>query len=239
MGAPASDADRLSASTTLGAVSLTAADLGRARAFYSEALGLLPRVMENGEVALTADAEGAPLVRLRGDPAAPARDPRAPGLFHLAILYPDRAALATALLRLARAGSRLTGASDHLVSEALYLHAPEGNGVELYHDRPAAQWPRDAAGEGAAGLHHFEIVVDGPAELMQVTQRLHAAGADAGGDPTGAANLRVRDPFGSMVELRCACRALVLPFASSRRRGGVATQRPAKPSTPVRFRSSP
>lgn len=68
------------------------------------------------------------------------------GLFHTAILYPTRAALADALLRLINAGIELDGASDHGVSQALYLHDPDHNGVELYWDRPQSEWPRDAKG---------------------------------------------------------------------------------------------
>ena len=80
---------------------------------------------------------------------AAAAQPPAPGttgLYHVAILYPTRAALADALRRLIAAGIPLDGASDHGVSEALYLRDPDGNGVELYWDRPEAQWPRNADG---------------------------------------------------------------------------------------------
>jgi catechol 2,3-dioxygenase len=72
--------------------------------------------------------------------------PGSTGLFHVAILYPERADLADALRRLQRAGIPLDGASDHGVSEALYLRDPDQNGVELYWDRPKAEWPRDSAG---------------------------------------------------------------------------------------------
>ena len=68
------------------------------------------------------------------------------GLFHLAVLYPTRAALADALRRVTAAGIPLDGASDHGVSEALYLRDPDENGVELYYDRPEEKWPRDASG---------------------------------------------------------------------------------------------
>jgi catechol 2,3-dioxygenase len=68
------------------------------------------------------------------------------GLYHAAILYPTRAALADALARLDRAGYPLRGASDHGVSEAIYLDDPDGNGLELYRDRPREEWPRDAEG---------------------------------------------------------------------------------------------
>ena len=79
----------------------------------------------------------------RGGPPPP---PGTTGLYHVAILYPDRAALGDALRRLARREVPLDGASDHGVSEALYLRDPDGNGVELYRDRPREEWPRDANG---------------------------------------------------------------------------------------------
>ncbi len=79
-----------------------------------------------------------------GPPPAPGTT----GLFHTAILYPTRAALAVALRRVIEAGVPLTGAADHGVSEALYLDDPDGNGVELYRDRPEEEWPRPADGEG-------------------------------------------------------------------------------------------
>ena len=72
--------------------------------------------------------------------------PGSTGLYHVAILYPDRRSLAGVLARLVAAGWPLEGASDHGVSEALYLRDPDGNGVELYRDRDPAEWPRDAAG---------------------------------------------------------------------------------------------
>lgn len=78
---------------------------------------------------------------------APAPAPHTTGLYHLAILYPDRTALADALRRLQKAGIALDGASDHGVSEALYLRDPDGNGVELYCDRPPELWPRSADGQ--------------------------------------------------------------------------------------------
>jgi len=73
--------------------------------------------------------------------------PGTTGLYHVAILYPNLAALADALRRLIAAGIPLDGASDHGVSEALYLRDPDGNGVELYRDRPQSEWPRTASGE--------------------------------------------------------------------------------------------
>ena len=81
-----------------------------------------------------------PLVVLHGDPAAPPRPARSTGLFHMAFLLPERLDLAHALLRLAERGWPLTGASDHLVSEALYLSDPDGIGIEIYRDRPREEW---------------------------------------------------------------------------------------------------
>ncbi|MDX8153588.1 VOC family protein [Patulibacter brassicae] len=125
--------------TTLraGVVALDVADLDRVAGFYRDALGLQVRDADGGTVRLgTGDRE---LVALHARPdAVPA--PRASGLFHLALLYPSRGDLAEALLRLGRAGGRLDGASDHLVSEAVYLRDPEGNGIELYRDREREAW---------------------------------------------------------------------------------------------------
>lgn len=90
------------------------------------------------------------------------------GLYHLAIRYPDRRTLADALRRLEAAGIPLEGASDHGVSEALYLHDPDGNGVELYWDRPEAEWPRTADGQLAMYTKRLDLasllaeVQDGP-----------------------------------------------------------------------------
>jgi catechol 2,3-dioxygenase len=147
---PPRDASRIASSTTVGAVTLTVSDLARARDFYERVLGLV--VLDpagdgtpDGAVALGASNRRR-LVGLREDRLATARDPRAPGLFHLALLLPTRRDLADALLRLAHSRWPLSGASDHLVSEALYLNDPDGNGIELYRDRPRSQWPHDPSG---------------------------------------------------------------------------------------------
>lgn len=131
----------IASQTSIGTVRLTVADLPRATRFYEQVLGLQALEGEDGRIALTAGGDRV-LVELHGDPSAAPRDPRAPGLFHMAILVPDRPALAMALARADSAGRPLTGASDHLVSEALYLADPEGNGIEVYCDRPRDQWPR-------------------------------------------------------------------------------------------------
>ena len=83
--------------------------------------------------------------------------PGSTGLYHLAIAYPTRAALADALRRVLRAGMRLGGASDHGASEALYLRDPDGNGVELYWDRPKEQWPRRPNGDLMMGTEPLDL----------------------------------------------------------------------------------
>lgn len=125
--------------THMGVVGLTVRDIASVARFYEQVMGLTSTEEADGLVTLGAPG-GPTLVELRSDASAPARDPRSPGLFHLAVLMPDRRALAVALARLAAARWPLDGASDHLVSEALYLSDPEGNGIEIYRDRPRDEW---------------------------------------------------------------------------------------------------
>ena len=125
--------------TRLGSIRLTVGDLEAMQAFYERAIGL--RTLErDGDVVRLGARDGVPLVELAGDPQAPARPPRTTGLFHLALLVPSRAELARTVRRVVDAGQRFSGASDHLVSEAMYLDDPEGNGIELYRDRPRSEW---------------------------------------------------------------------------------------------------
>jgi catechol 2,3-dioxygenase len=131
--------------THIGSVHLTVADLGAARSFYEQALGL--HVIESSGQTLRLGPEGGPVIlELTGDPDAPRRPHGTTGLFHFAVLVPSRPDLGEALRRVVEAGWRFTGASDHLVSEALYLNDPEGNGIEIYRDRTREEWPRDDEG---------------------------------------------------------------------------------------------
>ena len=127
----------------IGHVHLKVSDLQRALDFYCGVLGF-ELTQQYGTEAAFVSAGGYhhhiglnTWESLGGSPPAPGTT----GLYHLAILYPNRAALADALRRLVAAGISLEGASDHGVSEALYLRDPEGNGVELYRDRPRGEWP--------------------------------------------------------------------------------------------------
>lgn len=140
MSVRAVDAPSLPATTTVGTVRLTVSDLARSQAFYERVLGLGGSPLEDGGLALSASQGQAALVELHPDASAPPLSRRATGLFHLALLFPDRRELAFALARLATNHYPLDGASDHLVSEALYLSDPDGNGIELYRDRPREEW---------------------------------------------------------------------------------------------------
>lgn len=128
----------------LGPVHLVVGDLAGMTAYYAQRIGLEVVRHEGDEVALGAD--DAELIILRGDPGAPPAGSTS-GLFHVALLFADRAELARTLKRLAATATPLTGASDHGVSEALYLRDPEGNGIELYTDRPPEVWPAPGPGE--------------------------------------------------------------------------------------------
>ena len=130
----------ISPAASLGAVSLTVADLDPQVAFYQDAIGLRQIRRDGNTVELGAPHSDAPLVSLVERPDAPPRPSGTTGLFHLALLVPSRTELARALHRVTGAGHRFTGASDHLVSEALYLDDPEGNGIEIYRDRPREEW---------------------------------------------------------------------------------------------------
>ncbi len=126
----------------MAAVTLPVGDLDRMTAFYRDAVGLavLPTPDAPDEVVALGRA-GVPLVVLRRTPDLPAPRPGEAGLFHTAILFDDETALATALASVAReAPERFTGSADHLVSRAFYFTDPEGNGLELYADRPREQW---------------------------------------------------------------------------------------------------
>lgn len=150
----------------IGHVHLKVADLDRAISFYGGVLGF--QVMQRwGDQAAFLSAGGyhhhigLNTWESRGGSAPP---PGTTGLYHVAIRYPDRATLADALRRLLEAGVSLDGASDHGVSEALYLRDPDGNGVELYRDRQREEWPRP---EGGGGVAMFTAPLDLQALLAE------------------------------------------------------------------------
>jgi catechol 2,3-dioxygenase len=130
-------AHALPESLSLGPVRLRVADAGRSLGFYRDLVGL--EVIDETPRRIALGADGEILLDLDVDPAARPRPRGSTGLFHAAILLPERADLAATVDRLHAAGARF-GASDHLVSEALYLWDPDGNGLEIYRDRPRDEW---------------------------------------------------------------------------------------------------
>jgi catechol 2,3-dioxygenase len=129
--------------TTLGYVHLTVSDLERSIAYYQHSMGFKLHRRENGSAFLGAGR--ADLLILTEQPGA-IKLPRRTGLYHFAILTPSRQELARALINFARTQTRVSGVADHLVSEAIYLDDPDGNGIEIYRDRPRAEWPHEPDG---------------------------------------------------------------------------------------------
>ncbi len=129
--------DSIHPDTHMGPVALTVADLARSRRYYTERIGL--RALEEGESELVLGVHARPLLHLIEQPGA--RQVRnTTGLYHFALLLPSRTALAHTLQHLIATDTPLTGASDHAVSEALYLADPDGHGIEIYRDRSRSEW---------------------------------------------------------------------------------------------------
>jgi len=136
----------------IGHVHLKVADIDRSLAFWRDVLGFEEQARMGDQAAFISAGGyhhhiGLNTWESKGGAPPP---PGTTGLYHVAVRYPDRKTLAGALRRVLDAGIPLQGASDHGVSEAIYLRDPDGNGVELYRDRPHEEWPRAADGEGVA-----------------------------------------------------------------------------------------
>lgn len=145
----------LPAAARIGRVALRVADLDALSDFYRSVVGL--SVLSRSETEATLGVDGTPLLVLQEDTDATPRGPAQAGLFHIAFLVPSRTALGAALERV-RAAGELEGASDHDVSEALYLTDPEGNGVEIYTDKPVDVWPR--ADDGSIRMRTLPLDLD-------------------------------------------------------------------------------
>ena len=159
----------------LGPVHLTVSDLDRSIGFYERSIGLQLQRRENGTAAM--GAGGDDLVVLVEEPGA-LPGGRHAGLYHFALLFPTREALADAVLRLAASRTRIEGASDHGVSEAIYLRDPDDNGIELYADRPRDVWPAPSVAGERIGM--YTIALDMESLLDTVSGRTAQPQADAG-----------------------------------------------------------
>lgn len=173
---------RIDPRVDIGHVHLKVADLDRAVAFYSGVLGFDVVTRSPGAAFLSAGGYhhhiGLNTWESAGGSPPP---PGTTGLYHIAIRYPDRAALGDALRRLTENSVPLDGASDHGVSEALYLHDPDGNGIELYRDRPQEEWPRAADGSiemitAPLDLRALRAAADEPAQA----ERKHPVASSLG-----------------------------------------------------------
>jgi len=156
---PNSGPKPVNASVRIGHVHLKVADLERSLAFYCDVLGFKVTQRFGQQAAFVSAGGYHHHIGLNTWESAGGQPPPpgATGLYHVAILYPTRAGLADALRRLVKAKVPLEGASDHGVSEAIYLRDPDRNGVELYWDRPEEQWPRSADGGLAMFTHPLDL----------------------------------------------------------------------------------
>jgi catechol 2,3-dioxygenase len=179
-------ATKLAPSTTVGAVHLTVADLDRSLDYYANAVGLRARERANRTAFL--GSGGDDLLVLHEEPGArPVRGHT--GLFHYALLLPDRADLARWLVHAASERVALTGMSDHLVSEAIYLRDPDGHGIEIYRDRPRSEWEWDGERVRMATL---PLDADGLVEVLEGDVPQAFAGLPAG-TRMGHVHLHVAD----------------------------------------------
>jgi catechol 2,3-dioxygenase len=172
--------------TNIGHVSLRVADLDRSINFYQGVLGFRV-VSRNPGHAVLGDEAGTPLLELHEIPGAPPQPRRATGLYHVAILLPTRADLGQALIRMAKAGLDI-GQADHLVSEALYISDPDGNGLEIYRDRPREEW-RWAGGNVAMASDPLDI----PAIIEEGRKAEHQWDVLPAGTRVGHIHLQVGD----------------------------------------------
>lgn len=168
------DGDTLPPESRIGRTALTVSDLAEMVDFYRNVVGLT--VLDRAQTTAVLGIGETPLLVLEHAPDAPARGQSGAGLFHNAFRVPSRAALGDALARI-RDGWHLDGASDHGVSEALYLTDPEGNGVEIYRDYPRADWPRGDDGRVRMGTYSLDLE---PVEAAAAGDPGVPAGTDVG-----------------------------------------------------------
>ena len=176
--------DMSAAPMRIGTVRLKVRDLDAVSDFYQRMLGLVP--LEKGKSGAILGTDSTPLLKLDGDAALRPCDQRQAGLFHTAFLMPTRADLARWLGHIAAIRAPLQGASDHIVSEALYLADPEGNGIEVYADRPVSRW------RGANGAIHMTTDPLDIQDLLNAVGETRWTGFPKGGS-IGHVHLQVGD----------------------------------------------
>jgi catechol 2,3-dioxygenase len=176
----------------MGAVRLVVADIDRMQSFYETSIGLQPIGSDGDTVSLGVD--GRSVVELVNVPGAQTRPHPTTGLFHLAVLVPSRVELARAIQRVVDSGWSFTGASDHLVSEAMYLDDPEGNGIEIYRDRPRQQWRTNGELKMATLPLDIDSIMEEGASKGPATQTM-AAGTRIGHVHLQVANIPEAESF--------------------------------------------
>jgi catechol 2,3-dioxygenase len=160
--------------TCIGRTALTVSELAEMVEFYRDIVGFT--VLSHADTTAVLGVGETPLLVLEHDPNAPTRHRSGAGLFHNAFRVPSRAALGDALARI-REHWQLSGASDHDVSEALYLTDPEGNGIEIYRDYPRVEWPHDEDGRVRIGTYPLDLA---PVEAAATGDSGLPAGTDVG-----------------------------------------------------------
>ena len=185
------DASQIDPSLRIAAVHLAVADLARSAEFYERVLGL-PLIARDEQRALLGPDANDPALELSAIAAPTMLSPHTTGLFHVAWLHPTRAALADTVRRIAGSRWPIEGASDHGVSEALYLSDPDGLGIEIYADRPRTQWQRPASGHGVT---MFTLPLDLEDLLAQSASEIGdgAIAQIAPGTSLGHVHLKVAD----------------------------------------------
>ena len=180
-------APQIDPSLRIGSVRLAVADLARSVEFYERVLGL-PLISRDHDRALLGVDRESPALELIAIADPSPVSPHDTGLFHVAWLHPSRAALAATVQRIVRGGWVIGGASDHGVSEALYLSDPDGLGIEIYADRPRERWPRPADGHG---VKMVTLPLDLDDLMAQAPEQ--AQDAIASGTSVGHVHLKVSD----------------------------------------------
>lgn len=181
--------------THIGSVQLRIKNIEQVLSFYHNLLGFQYQYTDTGTTVLFSSTSKNPLFNFFEDTNALRKPPKATGLYHIAIRLPDRKSLGSLLARIIESGYPLVGAADHLVSEAIYLNDPEGNGLELYCDRKRSEWPM-VAGQIAMGTNPLDVEsLINEARTVENTQTNIPASSDIGHIHLSISNLNRSETF--------------------------------------------